>query len=166
MVRHTSTVVAVSSQADTQLSPMGVAWSTNALVAWSASIRSQDASPSHGPIVLRCPGNGRRRPWERLIKLQRDLMQDVGPEVLLHVRAVPVAHTVSNRFEPPFPYYRNCHKRILGHCACKRNKGSKGCWGGSGRETFGTVTKGARPGETTPQTQKKVKWRGRAFRCS
>ena len=68
---------------------MGVAWSTNDLIAWSASIRSQDASPSDGPIVLRCPGNGRRAPiWERLIKLQRDLMHDVGPEVLLNVRAV------------------------------------------------------------------------------
>ena len=58
-VRHTSTVVAVPSQADTQLSPMGVAWSTNALIACSLRIRSQDSPPSHGPIVLRCPGNGR-----------------------------------------------------------------------------------------------------------
>ena len=40
MVRHTSTVVAVPSQADTQLSPMGVAWSTNALIACSLRIRS------------------------------------------------------------------------------------------------------------------------------
>ena len=31
MVRHTSTVVAVPSQTDTQLSPVGVALSTNAL---------------------------------------------------------------------------------------------------------------------------------------
>ena len=38
-------------------------------------------------------------------------------------------------FEPirtPFRYYKNgtnCHERILGRCTCKRNKGSKGCWG-------------------------------------
>ena len=62
MVRHTSTVVAVPSQADTQLSPMGVAWSTNALVACSLRMGSQDSPRSHGPIVLRCPGNGPETP--------------------------------------------------------------------------------------------------------
>jgi hypothetical protein len=62
MVRHTSTIVAVPSKADTQLSPMGVAWSTNALVACSLRMGSQDSRPSHGPIVLRCPGSGRFPP--------------------------------------------------------------------------------------------------------
>ena len=67
MVQHTSTVVAVPSQADTQKSPVGIAWSTNALTACSLGIRSQDSPPSHGPIVLRCPGNGANGPWERLL---------------------------------------------------------------------------------------------------
>ena len=62
MVRHTSTVVAVPSQADTQLSPMGVAWSTNALVACSLRMGSQDSPRSHCPIVLCCPENGREAP--------------------------------------------------------------------------------------------------------
>ena len=56
------TVASVPSQADTQLSPMGVAWSTNALIACSLRIRSQDSRPSHGLIVLRCPGSGRFPP--------------------------------------------------------------------------------------------------------
>jgi hypothetical protein len=81
MVRHTSTVVAVPSHADTQKSPVGVAWSTNALTACSLGIRSQDSPPSHGPIALRCPGNGREPPMGTVINPQRDLMQDVGPEV-------------------------------------------------------------------------------------
>ncbi len=41
------------------------------------------------------PETGAERPREQLIKLQRDLMQDVGPEVSVHVPAllpVPVAH--------------------------------------------------------------------------
>ena len=62
MVRHTSIIVAVPSKADTQLSPMGVAWSTNALVACSLRMGSQDSPRSHGPIVLRCPGSGRFPP--------------------------------------------------------------------------------------------------------
>jgi hypothetical protein len=62
MLWHTSTVVAVPSHADTQLWPMGVAWSTTALIACSLRIRPQDFPPSHGPIALRCPGNGRFRP--------------------------------------------------------------------------------------------------------
>ena len=62
MVRHTSTVVAVPSQVDTQLSPLGVAWSATALVACSLCMGSQDSPPSHGPIVLRCPGNGAETP--------------------------------------------------------------------------------------------------------
>ena len=67
MVRHTSTVVAVPSQADnTQLSPMGVAWSTNALKACSLRMGSQDSPRSHGPIVLCCPGNGREAPMPNL----------------------------------------------------------------------------------------------------
>ena len=40
----------------------GVAWSTTALIACSIRIRSQDSPPRHGPIVLRCPGNGREAP--------------------------------------------------------------------------------------------------------
>jgi hypothetical protein len=62
MVRHTSTIVAVPSPADTQLSPMGVAWSTNALVACSLRMGSQDSPRSHCPIVLCCPENGREAP--------------------------------------------------------------------------------------------------------
>ena len=62
MVRHTITVFAVPSQADTQLSPISVSWSTNALIPWSAGIRSQDSPPSHGPIVLRSPVNGSEAP--------------------------------------------------------------------------------------------------------
>jgi hypothetical protein len=90
MVQLTSTIVAVPSQAHTQKSPVGVAWSTNALTACSLGIRmirSQDSEspPSHGPIVLRCPGNGREPPMGTVINPQRGLMQDVGPEVLLHV---------------------------------------------------------------------------------
>ena len=54
-MRHTSTVVSVPSQADTQLSTMGVAWSTNALIACSLRIGSQEPSVRHGPIVLRWP---------------------------------------------------------------------------------------------------------------
>ena len=81
MDRHTSTVVAVPSQADTQKSPVGIAWSTNALTACSLGIRSQDSPPSHSPIALRCPGNGREPPIGTVINPQRDLMQDVGPEV-------------------------------------------------------------------------------------
>ena len=75
MVRHTSTVVAGPSQADTQLSPMSVAWSTNALIARSVGITSQDSPPSHGPIVLRCPGNGRKPPMGTVINPQRDMMR-------------------------------------------------------------------------------------------
>ena len=75
-VRHTSTVVAVPSQPDTQLSPMGVAWSTTALIACSLRIRSQDSTPRHGPIVPRCPGNGREAPMvkkrESVIGLRRN----------------------------------------------------------------------------------------------
>jgi hypothetical protein len=41
---------------------MGVAWSTNALVACSLRMGSQDSPRSHGPIVLRCPENGREAP--------------------------------------------------------------------------------------------------------
>ena len=135
MVQHTSTVVAVPSQADTQKSPVGIAWSTNALTACSLGIRSQDSPPSHGPIVLRCPGNGREPPMGTVINPQRDLMQDVGPEVLLHVPALLPCSCGTYCFEPirtPLPYYKNgtnCHERILGRCTCKRNKGSKGCWG-------------------------------------
>ena len=46
------------------ITPMRVAWSTNARIACSCSlrIRSQDLPPSHGPIELRCPGNGRFTP--------------------------------------------------------------------------------------------------------
>ena len=62
MVRRTSTVASVPSQADTQLSPMGVAWSTNALVACSLRMESQDSPRSHGLIVLCCPGNGPETP--------------------------------------------------------------------------------------------------------
>ena len=62
MVRHTSTVVSVPSQADTQLSPMGVAWNTNALIASSLRMGSQEPSMRHGPIVLCCPGNGPQTP--------------------------------------------------------------------------------------------------------
>ena len=40
----------------------GVAWSTTALIGCSIRIRSQDSPPRHGPIVLRCPGNGREAP--------------------------------------------------------------------------------------------------------
>jgi hypothetical protein len=87
MVQHTSTVVAVPSQAHTQKSPVGVAWSTNALTACSLGIRSQDSPPSHSPIALRCPGNGREPPMGTVINPQRDLMQDVGPEVSDHVPA-------------------------------------------------------------------------------
>ena len=75
-VRHTSTVVAVPSQADTQLSPMGVAWSTTALIACSIRIRSQDSPPRHGLIVPRCPGTGREAPMvkkrERVTGLRRN----------------------------------------------------------------------------------------------
>ena len=88
MVRRTSTVVAVPSQAHTQKSPAGVAWSTKALTACSLGIRSQDSPPSHGPIALRCPGNGREPPMGTVINPQRDLMQDVGPEVSAHVPAL------------------------------------------------------------------------------
>ena len=62
MVRHTSTIVAVPSPADTQLSPMGVAWSTNALIACFLRMESQEPPGRHGPIVLRCPGNGPETP--------------------------------------------------------------------------------------------------------
>jgi hypothetical protein len=62
MVRHTSIVVSVPSQADTQLSPMGVAWSTNALIACSLRMGSQEPSMRHGLIVLCCPGNGPETP--------------------------------------------------------------------------------------------------------
>ena len=44
------------------ITPMRVAWSTNARIACSLRIRSQDLPPSHGPIELRCPGNGRFPP--------------------------------------------------------------------------------------------------------
>ncbi len=87
MERHTSTVVAVPSQADTQKSPVDIAWSTtgNALTTCSLGIRSQDSPPSHSPIALRCPENGRELPMGTVINPQRDLMQDVGPEVSAHV---------------------------------------------------------------------------------
>ncbi len=55
MVRRTCTAIAVLAQADTQLQPMGVAWSTNALIACSLRIGSQEPSVRHGPIVLRWP---------------------------------------------------------------------------------------------------------------
>ena len=55
MVRRTCTAIAVLAQADTQLSPMGVAWSTNALIACSLRMGSQEPSVHHGPIVLRWP---------------------------------------------------------------------------------------------------------------
>ena len=42
-----------------------VAWSTTALIACSIRIRSQDSPPRHGPIVLRCPGNGREAPMSK-----------------------------------------------------------------------------------------------------
>ena len=42
---------------------------------------------SHGPTALRCPGNGREPPIRTVINPQRDLMQDVGPEVSDHVPA-------------------------------------------------------------------------------
>ena len=38
---------------------LGVAWSASSLKTCSLRIRSQDSPPSHGPIVLRCPENGR-----------------------------------------------------------------------------------------------------------
>ena len=60
--RHTSTVVSVPSQADTQLSPMGVAWSTDALIACSLRMGSQEPSVRHGLIVLCCPRNGPETP--------------------------------------------------------------------------------------------------------
>ncbi len=62
MVRHTSTVVSVPSQADTQLSPMSVAWSTNARIACSLRMGSQEPPVRHGLIVLCCPGNGPETP--------------------------------------------------------------------------------------------------------
>jgi hypothetical protein len=74
----------------------GRAWSTNALTACSLGIRSQDSPPSHSPIALRCPGNGREPPMGTVINPQRDLMQDVGPEVSTTSQLsspVPVAHT-------------------------------------------------------------------------
>ncbi len=44
------------------ITPMRVAWSTNALIACSLRMGSQDSPRSHGPIVLRCPGSGRFPP--------------------------------------------------------------------------------------------------------
>ena len=76
MVRHTSTVVSVPSQAETQVSPIGVAWSTNALVACSLRMGSQDSSPSHGPIVLRCPGNGREAPMPNCSRTDSGLRRE------------------------------------------------------------------------------------------
>ena len=54
-MRHTSTVVSVPSQADTQISSIGVTWSTNALGACSLRFGIAGQPLSHGPIVLRSP---------------------------------------------------------------------------------------------------------------
>jgi hypothetical protein len=75
MVRHTSTVVSVPSQADTQLSPMGVAWSTNALIACSLRMGSQEPSVRHGPIVLRWP---RKRAGNAISHRIKKAKQDGG----------------------------------------------------------------------------------------
>ena len=111
MVRRTSTVASVPSQADTQLSPMGVAWSTNALVACSLRMGSQDSPRSHGPIVLYCPGNGREAPMvkkrESVIGLRRNRTR-VKPSPLVFVRLLshrpkplePTSAPTSTRDEP------------------------------------------------------------------
>jgi hypothetical protein len=58
MMRHTSAIVAVPSQADTRLSSIGVTWSTNALGGMFLTLWIARLPLSHGPIVLRSPLNG------------------------------------------------------------------------------------------------------------
>jgi hypothetical protein len=100
MVRHTSTVVSVPSQADTQLSPMGVAWSTNALIACSLRMGSQEPSVRHGPIVLRWP---RKRAGNAISPASKKAKQDGGRETRTRVkpstrvfRPTPIAPKTQN----------------------------------------------------------------------
>ena len=88
MVRHTSTVVAVPLQAHTQLSPVGVAWSTTALIACSVRIRSQDSSLSQvsgraSSLPKKRARTGRHMKWPR--DLTKDLRRFRSPSHLAHV---------------------------------------------------------------------------------
>ena len=67
MMRHTSTIVAVPSQADTRLSSIGVTWTTNALGGTFLPLWIARLPLSHGPIVLRSPVNGAKRACKGLL---------------------------------------------------------------------------------------------------
>ncbi len=67
MMRHTSAIVAVPSQANTRLPSIGVTWSTNALGACSYALDCKTAAES-------CPVNGSEAPMRRFY-VQRDVMR-------------------------------------------------------------------------------------------
>ena len=91
MMRHTSTIVAVPSEADTRLTSIGVTWSTNALGGTFLTLWIARLPLSHGPIVLRSPVNGGEAPMCGGVYVQRDVMRATGTQ------RVPLLASTSSR---------------------------------------------------------------------
>jgi hypothetical protein len=79
MMRHTSAIVAVPSQADTRFSSIGVTWSTNALGACSSALDCKTAAESWSDRAS-FPSTGAKRPWRTSLYVQRDVMRMPEPE--------------------------------------------------------------------------------------
>ena len=91
MVRHTSAIVTVPSQADTRLSSIGITWSTNALGGMFLTLWIARLPLSHRPTVLRSPVNGAKRPCVEGLYVQRDVMRATGTQ------RVPLLASTSSR---------------------------------------------------------------------
>ena len=81
-MRHTSTIVAVPSQADTQLSSIGVTWSTNALGAWCCALECKTAAASWSDRASSFPGTGKRT----VCYVQLDVMRMPKPKEFRRLR--------------------------------------------------------------------------------
>jgi len=124
MMRHTSTIVAVPSQADTRSSSIGVTWSTNALGACSSALDCKTAAESWSDRAS-FPGKRGRSPWRRVLWA-------TGCDAHAGTRRVPtVASTSSHAFssqiwpfriqiwtegvlvEHPAPVVRRCNPALF-----------------------------------------------------
>jgi hypothetical protein len=97
MMRHTSTIVAVPSQADTRSSSIGVTWSTNALGACSYALDCKPAAESWSDRAL-FPGKRGRSPCGRFVRAT-GCDAHAGTQ-----RVPPVTSTSSHTFLQIWPF--------------------------------------------------------------